>query len=838
LIVKKSRQIGGKTLTIEVGKLARLAGGSAVVSLGESIVLATVDVAEARPGIDFFPLTVEYREKTYAAGKIPGGFFKREGRPTTKEILGCRLIDRPIRPLFADGFVKEVQVICNVLSYDGEHDPDVLAGIATSMAVMSSGAPLKGPVSWVRVGCFDGRLELWPVDAQRSESQLDLVVAGSKDSVTMVEAGAQELPEAKMLDAIGLAHEAIRGICELQDEVLAELGRKPAHLTYVAPPDERAELLKIVERECKDRVRQSIVQPTKPQRQAALQPIREELIQKYGDADDPGADGKWPVQAIKRCFTEVCDEVLRELIIEGRRVDGRAATDIRPISCEVSVLPRAHGSALFTRGETQALVSSTLGTGLDEQIIDGLQEEYKKRFMLHYNFPPFSVGEVRPIRGTSRREIGHGNLAERALESVVPPEEPFPYTLRLVSEVLMSNGSSSMATVCGGTLAMLDAGVRIKAPVAGIAMGLVKEKDKVVILSDILGDEDHSGDMDFKVAGTSNGVTALQMDIKIAGVSRAIMEKALEQARTGRLHILGEMAKAIEAPRQDYSPYAPRLIAIKINPEKIGAVIGPGGKVIRQIQEETGTTVEISDDGTVKVFATDGDKAKAAIEMIEGITAEAEVGKIYEGKVVQMRDFGVFVQILPNLDGLVHVSELSDGYVERPEDVVKMGDMLRVKCIDVDPSGKVRLSRRAVILEERGEPFEPTPRGGGGGGGGGGRGRRDRGPRGDRRGGERRGERGGGFGGERRGGERHRGGPGGHKDRGDRQGPNPGGPSPDGAPSEAGAAYGGEGQAEEGGRRRRRRRRGGRGRQRDWDSGPDSGDRPAASASDGGPPPE
>ncbi|HEX5139243.1 MAG TPA: polyribonucleotide nucleotidyltransferase [Planctomycetota bacterium] len=783
MIVKKSRQIGGKTLSIEVGKLARLAGGSAVVTLGESIVLATVDVAEARPGIDFFPLTVEYREKTYAAGKIPGGFFKREGRPTTKEILGCRLIDRPIRPLFADGFVKEVQVICNVLSYDGEHDPDVLAGIATSMAVMASGAPLRGPVGWARVGYIDGRLELWPADGRRAESALDLIVAGTKDSVTMVEAGAKELPEALMLDAVDMGHAACRELCALQDEVLKELGRQAGHLTYVAPEDASAEIKKIVNRECKDRVRRSIVQPTKPQRQAALDPIRKEMIEKYGDPDNTKAAGKWPVGAVKAAFTEVADTVLRELILEGKRVDGRGPTEIRPITCEISVLPRAHGSALFTRGETQALVASTLGTGLDEQIVDGLQEEYKKRFMLHYNFPPFSVGEVRPIRGTSRREIGHGNLAERALESVVPPEEPFPYTLRLVSEILMSNGSSSMATVCGGTLAMLDAGIKIKAPVAGIAMGLVKENGKVVILSDILGDEDHSGDMDFKVAGTPNGVTALQMDIKIAGVSRAIMEKALDQARAGRLHILNEMGKAIATPRDDYSPYAPRLIAIKINPEKIGAVIGPGGKVIRQIQEETGTTVEISDDGTVKVFAVDGDKAKAAIEMIEGITAEAEVGQIYEGKVVQMRDFGVFVQILPNLDGLVHVSELSDGYVERPEDVVKMGDTLRVKCIDVDPSGKVRLSRRAVILEERGEVFEPAPRGGGGGGGGGGgRGGRGRGPRdrgrdrgGERRGGERGGDyRGGDRGGRGDGGRGHHGGGGGggQPDRGGGPGPN------------------------------------------------------------------
>jgi polyribonucleotide nucleotidyltransferase len=731
LIVKKSREIGGKTLSIEVGKLARLSAGSAVVTLGETMVLSAVDVADARVGIDFFPLTIEYREKTYAAGKIPGGFFKREGRPTTKEILGARLIDRPLRPLFADGYLREVQVISNVLSYDGQHDPDVLGGIAASMAIMAAGIPLRGPVAWARIGCFDGRLVLWPSDAEHERSSLELVVAGTKDSVNMVEAGANELPEAKMLDAIDLGVAATRDICALQDEVLRALNVQPGIVGYEAPPDERAELRNLVRGECKDRVRRSIVQPSKPQRQKALEPIREELLARYGDPDDTGAPGKWPVPAVKGCFREVCDEVLRELILEGKRVDGRSPADIRPISGEVSVLPRAHGSALFQRGETQALVTATLGTGLDEQIVDGLQEEYKKRFMLHYNFPPFSVGEVRPIRGTSRREIGHGNLAERALEPMMPSEEAFPYTLRLVSEILMSNGSSSMATVCGGTLAMLDAGIKIKAPVAGIAMGLVKEGDRLVILSDILGDEDHSGDMDFKVAGTATGVTALQMDIKISGVSRSVLERALEQARTGRLHILREMSRSMETPRADYSPYAPRLLAIKINPEKIGAVIGPGGKMIRQIQEETGTTVEIQDDGTVKVFANDGDKAQAAIRMIQDITAEAEVGKIYEGKVVQMRDFGVFVQILPNLDGMVHVSELSDGYVERPEDVVRMGDQIRVKCIEVDPSGKVRLSRKAVILEERGEVHEPAPRGGGGGGGRhrGDRGRGDRGGR-------------------------------------------------------------------------------------------------------------
>jgi polyribonucleotide nucleotidyltransferase len=776
-----------------------------VVTLGETIVLTTVDVADPRPGIDFFPLTIEYREKTYAAGKIPGGFFKREGRPTTKETLGSRLIDRPIRPLFADGYLADVQVISSVLSYDGENDPEVLGGIAASMAIMAAGIPLRGPVAWVRVGCFDGRPTLWPSDLKMDTSSIDLVVAGTAESITMVEAGATEEPESRMLDALDMGHAAIREICALQDEVLRALGKEPAHRGFVAPADERAELRDLIRREAKERVRKSIVQPTKPARKAALEPIRAELLEKYGDAEDTGAAGKWPLPAVKGCFTEICDEVLRELILDGKRVDGRSPKDIRSISSEVSVLPRAHGSALFNRGETQALVAATLGTGLDEQIIDGLKEEYKKRFMLHYNFPPFSVGEVRPIRGTSRREIGHGNLAERALQPVIPSEEEFPYTLRLVSEILMSNGSSSMASVCAGALAMLDAGIRIKAPVAGIAMGLVKEKDQVVILSDILGDEDHSGDMDFKVAGTENGVTALQMDIKIAGVSRAILERALEQARAGRLHILNEMRKAIEAPRSDYSPYAPRLLAIKINPEKIGAVIGPGGKVIRQIQEETGTTVEIQDDGTVKVFATDGERAKAAIKMIEDITAEAEVGRVYEGKVVQMRDFGVFVQILPNLDGMVHVSELSDTYVERPEDVVHMGDTLRVKCIEVDPSGKVRLSRRAVILEERGEVHEPAPRGGGGGGGRGPRGR-DRGPR-------RRDDRG-----------RDRGDRGG---RGERRGDGRG-PQQEARPAPGmgeGPGNPGEGEGEGGGGRRRRRRRGGRGR-KPHEGAEGGGDRP------------
>ena len=756
MFVKKSAEIGGKTISIEVGKLARLAHGSALVTLGETMVLATVGEADPRPGIDFFPMTVEYREKTYAAGKIPGGFFKREGRPTTKEVLGCRLIDRPLRPLFKEGYLKDLQIICNVLSYDGKHDPDVLAGIGGSMAIMGAGIPLLGPVAWTRVGCIDDELVLWPEDPQWGRSSLDLVVAGTKQSVTMVEAGAKQLPEERMLDAIDLGHSAVRALCDLQMEVLEALGVQPGYEVFEAPEQPHPELLGRIRDACRAKVAEVIIQPSKPARQQALKPIRDEMVEAFGDIEETGGEDKYPVKAVKGAFRDVSDEVLRGLIIEGKRVDGRGPTDIRKIDCEVGSLPRTHGSALFTRGETQALVTATLGTGLDEQIVDGLKEEYKKRFMLHYNFPPFSVGEVRPLRGTSRREQGHGNLAERAIEPVLPDRESFPYTLRIVSDILMSNGSSSMASVCGASLAMLDAGVNIESPVAGIAMGMVKEGDRVVVLSDILGDEDHSGDMDFKVTGTSKGVTALQMDIKAEGVSREVLEKALAQAKAGRTHILGEMAKSISTAREDYSQYAPRLIALMINPEKIGTVIGPGGKTIRKIQEETGTTIEIVDDGMVKIFSTEGEGAEKARQWVEDLTLEAEVGKIYEGPITDMRDFGVFVQILPNQDGMIHVSELADGYVDRPEDVVERGEIVRAKCIAVDDAGRVKLSRRAVLMEEAGKTYEP-PSGGGGGGRGrsgdrggprgrgrgdgdrGGRGRdnRDRGDRGGNRGGHR-----------------------------------------------------------------------------------------------------
>lgn len=743
--IKKTREIGGKPLSIEVGRLANLSQGSCVVSLGETMVLAAVNAAKPRDGIDFFPMTVEYREKTYAAGKIPGGFFKREARPTTKEVLGCRMIDRPVRPLFAEGYLADLQIICNAISYDGVNDPDCLAGIGASMGIMMAGIPLKGPVAWVRVAATGGKLEVFPSEETANAADMTITIAGTADSVTMVEATSGGITEDVILDAIDLGHAAIKEICELQNEMLKALEVTPGIETWEIPADPIDEVLPLVRKAFGAKVRKVITQPTKPGRQAMLSPIKADAIAKFADVDGTGEKGKFPAKLVGNAYKEVCNEVLRALIVEGTRVDGRRPDEIRNIDCEIGVLPRAHGSAVFTRGETQALVTATLGTGRDEVIIDGIKDEERKRFYLHYNFPPFCVGEVRPLRGTSRRELGHGDLAERALTPLIPDAIDFPYTLRIVSEILMSNGSSSMASVCGGTLAMLDAGIKMAKPVAGIAMGLVKEGDTVVVLSDILGDEDHSGDMDFKVTGTAEGVTALQMDIKIDGVDRSILETALNQAKVGRIHILNEMAKAIDAPRDDYSEHAPRMLTIKISTEKIGSIIGPGGKTIRQIQEETKSTLEVTDEGLVKIFSANGDDAARARQWVEDLTLEAEVGATYEGPVVEMRDFGVFVKILPNMDGMVHVSELSDGYVDRPEDVVKVGEIIKVKCIAVE-MGKCKLSRRAILVEEAGGTYEPpAPRGGGG------RGRDSGGRGGDKgrgRGGDRRG--GGGGGGGRR----------------------------------------------------------------------------------------
>ena len=734
MYVKKSTEIGGKSVSIEVGKLATLSQGSCVVSLGETMVLCAVNAAKPRPGIDFFPMTVEYREKTYAAGKIPGGFFKREARPTTKEVLGCRMIDRPVRPLFAEGYLADLQIICNAISYDGIHDPDCLAGIGASMGIMMAGIPMHGPVAWVRVAAFKGELVLFPADHELEKAELNIVIAGTDAAVTMVEAGSTGTDESLILDAIDMGHAAIKQLCQLQLDVLKELGREPAVDSWEIPADPMNDILPHVREAFTGKVREVIINPTKPGRQAALKPLKEAAVAQFADLEETGEDGKFPAKLVGNAFKEVCNEVLRSLVLAGTRVDGRKNDEIRDITCETGVIPRAHGSALFTRGETQALVTATLGTGRDEVIIDGIKDEERKRFYLHYNFPPFCVGEVRAIRGTSRRELGHGDLAERSLTPLIPDVLDFPYTLRIVSEILMSNGSSSMASVCGGTLAMLDAGIKMAHPVAGIAMGMVKEGDQVVVLSDILGDEDHAGDMDFKVTGTAEGVTALQMDIKATGVDRSVLEQALKQAKDGRIHILGEMAKSIDKPREDYSEHAPRLLTVKISTEKIGTIIGPGGKMIRQIQEETGSTLEVTDEGLVKIFSASGESAARARQWVEDLTLEPEIGKVYEGPVVEMRDFGVFVKILPNQDGMVHVSELADGYVERPEDVVKVGEVIKVKCISVE-MGKCKLSRRAVLIEEAGGTYEPNlpPKGGRGGGGRGG----DRGGRGGGRGGDR-----------------------------------------------------------------------------------------------------
>jgi polyribonucleotide nucleotidyltransferase len=685
-------QFHGRPLSIEVGRVAKQASGSALVQYGETVVLATaVATQSAREGIDFFPLTVDYQEKTFAAGKIPGGFFKREGRPSEKEILTSRLIDRPIRPLFPDGFFCETQIIATVLSVDKDNDPDFVALIGASAALHVSDIPFHGPVAAVRMGRVGGRLVVNPTQAQLEESDLTMVVAGTRDGIVMVEGGAKMLSEDAMLDALYTAHEGMQPIIEMQEELRRAVG-KPKREVPVAEGD--SALLRRVEEIASTQIREALEFAGKQERAAALSEVEAELIESLR--------GKFPEQEkqIAEAFEELKRRVVRRIITtQKRRLDGRSLEDIRPISCEVQVLPRTHGSALFTRGETQALAVATLGTSSDEQKIDALLGEHYKKFMLHYNFPPFSVGEVKFLRGPGRREVGHGALAERALSAVLPTEEEFPYTIRIVSEILESNGSSSMATVCGGTLALMDAGVPIKAPVAGIAMGLIKEGDAVSILSDILGDEDHLGDMDFKVAGTAEGVTALQMDIKIREVSREIMRQALYQARAGRLHILDVMSRTLDAPRKTLSAHAPRIETLKVKPEKIRDVIGPGGKVIRAIIEETGVKIDVEDDGTIFVASSDQNAMRRAIELIEGIIVEAQVGKIYKGTVRRIVDFGAFVEILPGTDGLLHVSQIGPGRVHRVSDVLKEGDVIPVKVLEIDKSGKIRLSRKEALSE-------------------------------------------------------------------------------------------------------------------------------------------
>ncbi len=689
-----SMELGGRTFVLETGHIARQANGAVMIRYADTVVMAAVvSEKEGRPDRDFLPLTVDYREKMYAAGKIPGGFFKREGRPTEKEILSSRLTDRSLRPLFPEGFNAEIQIHINVLSHDAENDSDVPGLVAAATALNLSDVPFPGPVAAVRVGKVDGELVLNPTMVEQDDCTLNLVVAGTETSIVMVEGAGRQAGEQEMLEALEFAHRAIQDVCALQRKLMEKAGKPKFELKLPQRPEG---LEAAVRERFAGRVREANLIADKAEREDALSAIKSEALEAFAERypDNPGD--------VKAVLGRIQKEHLRGRILEeGLRADGRDLDTVRPISCEVGLLPRTHGSSLFTRGQTQALVVTTLGTGSDEQKLDQLEGETWKSFLLHYNFPSFSVGEVRPIRGPGRREIGHGKLAERALEPVIPSEEGFPYTIRVVSDVLESNGSSSMATVCGGSLSLMDAGVPIQAHVAGIAMGLIEGEDKTAVITDILGVEDHLGDMDFKVAGTRKGITAIQMDIKLKrGLNFEILGEALEKAKTARLHILDIMYSALPEPRNELSAYAPRITLLTINPEKIRDIIGPGGKVIRKIQEETGAKIDIDDDGTVKVASYDSEGGNRAVEIIKGLTEDPEVGAVYDGIVRRIANFGAFVEILPNRDGLVHISELDLHRVERVEDVVREGDRIQVKVIGVDPEGKIRLSRKALLAEK------------------------------------------------------------------------------------------------------------------------------------------
>ncbi len=686
--------VGGNTLSIQAGKVAKQASGSVVVQYGDTVVLVTVVSANEERDANFLPLSVEYQEKVYAAGRIPGNYFRREiGRPSEKETLTARLIDRPIRPLFPKEYRYETQVIATVLSMDQENDPDMLAMVGASAALEISDIPFAGPIANVRVGRIDGQFVANPTLAQIAESDINVIVAGSRTGVVMVEGGGNVVSEKDMLEAIFFGHRAIQPLIDIQEELKKALGKPKRPFT---PPEKDPDLVTTVAEKAHALLRDALTIPEKLKRYEAVRAAKAQVLDELGEAM---ADRRDEIGAI---LGDLQKQICRDMILkEGRRIDNRRFDEIRPITCEVGILPRPHGSALFTRGETQVLGILTLGSGGDEQRVETLSGEENRPFMLHYNFPPYSVGEVKRVGSPSRRDIGHGGLSTRALEKVLPDKEDFDYTIRIVSEVLESNGSSSMGTVCSGTLAMMDGGVPIKAPVSGIAMGLVKEGDQVVILSDILGDEDHTGDMDFKVTGTADGITALQMDIKIHELSREIMEQALDQAKAGRLHILDKMLQALAQPRENISPFAPKIVAIKINPDKIRDVIGPGGKVIRAIQSETNTKIEIDDSGLVKIAATSAEDGDAARLQIESLTMEPEVGATYEGKVVKTTDFGAFVQIVPGTDGLVHISQLANRRVGKVTDVVKEGDMLKVKVLEISKDGKIRLSHKAVLEDER-----------------------------------------------------------------------------------------------------------------------------------------
>jgi len=689
-----SYSANGVQLSLESGRLAKQADGSVLLRLGDTVVLVTVVCSRTPTDRDFLPLFVEYREKLYAAGRIPGGFFKREGRPGEKETLVCRLIDRPIRPLFDKNFRYETQIVAQVLSYDGENAPDVLGITGASAALATSDIPFSDLISGVRVGKVDGNFVVNPTIQQMENSDMDMIVAGSDNAVIMVEGGANELPEEEIIRAVGLAHEEIKKLNNLQRELVDALGAKEKRPN--PDPVIVGELDSAIDEKFRSRIVEALKIVKKQERGDALQAIRTEAQEAFAESHPEHENYiSAQVEGIEK-------KEMRDLVLsQGKRVDGRETTDIREVTCEVGVLPRTHASSVFTRGETQSLVAVTLGTSRDEQMMDTIEGENWKRYMLHYNFPPFSVGEVGFFRGPGRREIGHGALAERALKAVLPSEEQFPYTIRVVSDILESNGSSSMATVCGGSLALMDAGVPISSPVAGIAMGLILEGDRVAILSDILGMEDHLGDMDFKVTGTAKGITAFQMDVKVAGITEEIFQRALEQAKDGRLHILNIMNQTMSEARADISPYAPKITTLKIDVDKIREIIGPGGKVIRAIQDESGATIEIDDDGTVKIAAIDTSSSDIARQRIEDIIAVPEIGQIYDGTVKSIVAFGAFVEILPGKDGLLHISEIAHRRIEKVEDVMSLGDKVKVKVIDVN-DGKVRLSKKA--LEEGGPP--------------------------------------------------------------------------------------------------------------------------------------
>ncbi len=702
-VVKVTREIGGKTLSLETGLLAKQADGAVLVRYGDTVILATVVSSDPRPGTDFFPLTVDYREKTSAAGKFPGGFIKREGRPTTKETLTARMIDRPIRPLFPFGYFDEVLIQIMVLSADGQNDPDVLSMIGASAALAISSVPFEGPIGAVRVARVDGQFKVMPVTAEMDLSDLDLLLSGTEDAVNMIEVGARELPETVILDAIKLGHAAIREITGAIGELQKQVG-KPKFGKLNKPTDE---LVAAISKKYGSEILASKNIVKKQERNDAVKAVKEKIKAEFLAIDTKTTKPLNDPFHVALAISVIEEKLIRDMILSGKRPDGRDTKTIRPLMGAVSLLPRTHGSALFQRGETQVLTTATLGTGEDEQIVDGLGDEYSKKFMLHYNFPPFSTGEVKRIMGPGRREIGHGALAERSLEAVLPTPDVFPYVVRLVCDVMESNGSSSMASVCSGTLALLDAGVPIVRPVAGISIGLVKEGTREELLTDIIGEEDHYGDMDFKVSGTTEGVTGIQLDLKIRGLSFDIIERTFVRAKEARFFILGEMAKVLSTHRPQISQFAPRLLTIKINPEKIGKIIGPGGKTIKAIVERTGAKIDIEDDGSVFIAAMGMEAAEKAREEIERLSEDVKIGKIYNGKVTSIKDFGAFIEVIPGQDGLCHISELADRFLKTVGEEVKMGQSVRVKVISIDDQGRIKLSRKQAMRDEA--PKQPAP---------------------------------------------------------------------------------------------------------------------------------